>query len=500
MNAAAQTPAMVIAPTDNVAVALVDLAAGQTVQVAGRTVKLTDAIPCAHKFAVEPIAADRPVVKYGHPIGHATAAISPGQWVHVHNLRTNLSGAEQYSYAPALNRFAPINDGLTFEGFLRPDGQAGVRNEIWILPTVGCVNNIAQQLAEQFRKQPCPGVDAIFPLNHPYGCSQLGDDLANTRKILAALARHPNAAGVLIVGLGCENNTMEEFRRELGDASPERFRFMISQQVGDEMQEGLRLLGELAEYASQFRRQSLPVSQLRIGLKCGGSDAFSGITANPLLGLFSDELIRRGGTTVLTETPEMFGAEPLFMNRCADDDVFNACANMLNEFKRYFLSRNQPVYENPAPGNKQGGISTLEEKSLGCLQKGGTTNVVDVLPYAGRLSKPGLNFLAAPGNDIVSVTALAAAGAQMVFFTTGRGTPLGGPLPTIKISSNSALAESKPHWIDFDAGRLLGGSSLPELAAELVRETLEIASGRRLAKNEINAFREIAIFKDGVTL
>ncbi len=501
MNTTEHASVLVIHPRDNVGVALEDLACGQTVQVKGHSITLTADVPRGHKFALSSIAAGEAVIKYGQPIGSASVPIRLGEWVHVHNLRTNLSGVENYSYISAVEPLSPIKDGLTFDGFMRSNGDVGVRNEIWVLPTVGCVNEIAQKLVQQFRNQnPSAAVEGIHAFTHPFGCSQLGDDLDNTRKILAALAQHPNAGGVLVLGLGCEHSTMAEFRQTLGNPQQERFRFMVVQEIRDELGEGMRLLKELADYAGGFRRQSLPVSKLRIGLKCGGSDAFSGITANPLLGIFSDELVRRGGATVLTEVPEMFGAEALFISRCATREVFEACVGMINGFKEYFLSHNQAVYENPAPGNKDGGITTLEEKSLGCLQKGGTTSIQDVLPYAGRVSKAGLNFLAGPGNDMVSLTALVAAGVHLVLFTTGRGTPLGGPVPTIKISSNSALAEHKPHWIDFDAGRLLHGAALSDLAGELLHETLAIASGRRLARNEINGYREIAIFKDGVTL
>ncbi len=502
MNTLASNPSsvLVIHPSDNVAVALERLAGGQGIPIDGRIITLAGDIPCGHKFALAALAEGNAIVKYGQTMGRASCAIQPGEWVHVHNVQTTLSGVEEYSYTPALTPVLPIDDGLTFDGFARPNGEVGVRNEIWVLPTVGCVNEIAQKLVRQFREQGLPeNVDGIHAFTHPFGCSQLGDDLENTRKILAGLARHPNAGGVLVIGLGCENNTMASFRQALGDESPERYRFLMAQEARDEMDEGLRCLNELAAHASRVRRQPLPLAKLRVGLKCGGSDGFSGLTANPLVGVFSDELIRRGGATVLTEVPEMFGAEALFMNRCATPEVFAACARMVNGFKEYFLRHGQVVYENPAPGNKDGGITTLEEKSLGCLQKGGTTPVVEVLPYGGRMTRTGLSFLTGPGNDIVSVTALAAAGVHLILFTTGRGTPLGGPVPTVKIATNSALAERKPHWIDFDAGRLLRGETMSVLARELLQAVISIASGRHLARNEINGFREITIFKDGVT-
>jgi len=489
-------------PRDNVAVALRELAAGESVMVGNQPLKLPEMIPCGHKFALVNMPVGTNVLKFGEPIGHVTQTVVAGGWLHTHNLKTNLAGTETYSYQPAIPPVATTDDGLTFDGFVRPNGDVGVRNELWIIPTVGCVNEIAEALAREFSAcLPKNGrVEGVFAWKHPYGCSQLGDDHVHTQTILANLARHPNAGGVLVIGLGCENNTMESFRAVLGDANPERYRFLVTQQVENEREEGMRLLGELADHARQFRRQPVPLARLRVGLKCGGSDGFSGITANPLVGRFSDLLVAQGGTTVLTEVPEMFGAENLFMNRCVTRDVFDRCVGMVNGFKEYFLRHNQVVYENPSPGNKDGGISTLEEKSLGCTQKGGTSQVMDVLAYGERLRRPGLNFLSGPGNDIVAVTVLAAAGAHLILFTTGRGTPLGGPVPTMKLSTNSTLAARKTHWIDFNAGRLLEGEDMETLAKELMTQVIATASGHVKTRAEQNGFREIAIFKDGVTL
>jgi len=489
-------------PGDNVAVALHELAAGEQVMVGNQRLTLVEIIPCGHKFALSQLAAGTNVFKFGEPIGHVTQAVVAGGWIHTHNLKTNLSGTETYAYHPTVQLVTPLADGRTFEGFVRPNGDVGVRNELWIIPTVGCVNEIAEALAREFAAcLPKDGrIEGVFAWKHPYGCSQLGDDHVHTRTILADLARHPNAGGVLIIGLGCENNTMESFREALGDLDPDRYRFLVTQQVENEREAGMQLLAELSEQARQFRRQAVPLARLRVGLKCGGSDGFSGITANSLVGRFSDLLVAHGGTTVLTEVPEMFGAENLFMNRCVTQDVFDRCVGMVNGFKEYFLRHNQVVYENPSPGNKDGGITTLEEKSLGCTQKGGTSPVADVLAYGERLRRPGLNFLSGPGNDIVAVTVLAAAGAHLILFTTGRGTPLGGPVPTMKLSSNSPLAGRKAHWIDFNAGRLLEGESLETLANDLMTQVVATASGRVKTRAEQNGFREIAIFKDGVTL
>lgn len=499
--ATARPGVLVLDSRDNVAVALQAIAAGTTVETGGGRVTVAHDIPCGHKFARTAIATGANVLKFGQPIGHATDAIPAGGWIHTHNVKTNLEGVLEYRFdpqpPPALAASARVT---TFDGYVRPDGQIGIRNEIWLIPTVGCVNEIAAALARRLREKGLPpGVDGVHAFSHPHGCSQLGTDHAATQQILAGLAVHPNAGAVLFVGLGCENNTMASFRALLPDADSPRYRYLVAQDQVDELAEGGRLLDELAAYAARFRREPVPLARLRVGLKCGGSDGFSGITANPLVGAFSDLLVAAGGTSVLTEVPEMFGAEALFLNRCTSRRVFDDCVAMINGFKEYFLRYHQVVYENPSPGNKAGGITTLEEKSLGCLQKGGTSAVVDVLPYGGRLARPGLNFLTGPGNDIVSVTALAAAGAHLVLFTTGRGTPLGGPVPTLKLSSNTDLATRKPAWIDFDAGRLLAGTPMPELAESLLAHVAAVAGGRP-ARNEVNGFREIAILKDGVTL
>jgi altronate hydrolase len=485
---------------DNVAVALSDINAGEMVNVDGFELVVNEFVGRGHKIALSDIEVNDNVIKYGSPIGHATQTIKSGSTVHVHNLKTNLSGTEGYSYEPQLVELQPLSDERHFEAYLRADGEVGIRNELWIIPTVGCVNKTTEILARHYEKKlSAENVEGVFAFPHPYGCSQLGDDHLNTQKILAGLVKHPNAGGVLIVGLGCENNTMESFREILGDVDENRVKFMIVQEMEDEIETGLELLGQLEQYAANFKRQPVPLAKLRIGLKCGASDGFSGITANPLVGELSDMLIAHGGTSVLSEVPEMFGAERLFMARCADKNIFDKCVNMVNGFKEYFQRHNQVVYENPSPGNKQGGISTLEEKSLGCTQKGGSSTVVDVLQYGETISKNGLNLLTGPGNDMVAITVLAAAGAHIILFTTGRGTPLGGPVPTMKLSTNSELAKFKRNWIDFNAGTMVEGETMTEVAPRLFEEVVATAEGK-LTKSEKNGYREIALFKDGVTL
>lgn len=487
-----------INPRDNVAVALHPVAAGETLLVGGGAVTAAEEIPQGHKIALAAIAEGQPVVKYGYPIGHATADIAAGAWVHTHNMRTNLSGEEEYTYEPAVPA-VEHTEPETFMGFRRKDGRVAVRNEIWIIPTVGCVNDVAKKLAAGSQDLVAGSVEGLYAFTHPYGCSQTGADHAQTRKLLAALARHPNAGAVLVLSLGCENLQHDQFVAELGDYDPERIKFLTCQEVKDEFAAGRALLEECAAYASQFKREPVPVSDLVIGMKCGGSDGLSGVTANPTVGVFSDMMIARGGSTVLTEVPEMFGAEGMLLSRCVSREVFDKAANMLNSFKDYFISHHETVYENPSPGNKKGGITTLEDKSCGCVQKGGTAPIADVIGYGDAVTAHGLNMLYGPGNDLVSATAMTAAGAHIILFTTGRGTPFGAPAPTIKIASNSQLAAKKSGWIDFDAGPIADGEPITEAAKRLFALVLRVAGGEQ-TKSERMGFREIAIFKDGVTL
>lgn len=495
---------IVMDPDDNVAVALETLAGKVDIAHHG-AVTLVSPVPTGHKFALRAIPSGSPVVKYGSPIGTATIDIAPGEWVHVHNLRTTLSGEREYVFTPAPSptpqAAAYTGPAPSFRGYRRSNGTVGVRNEVWILPTVGCVNHLASRLAAMADAEKPTGVDAVVALTHPYGCSQMGDDHERTRHILANLANHPNAAAVLVLGLGCENNTIESFREllEANGGERENAFYLKAQDEEDEMASAMRILRNAMSLAGAASRDDLPVSELCVGLKCGGSDGLSGITANPLLGAFSDWLIDRGGKTILTEVPEMFGAEESLLNRAMDEDVFRRGVAMINDFKRYFLDHGQAVYENPSPGNKDGGISTLEDKSLGCTRKGGTRAVVDVLPYGGVARRPGLTLLSGPGNDIVAATALAAAGAQIVLFTTGRGTPLGSPVPVVKVSTNSPLAARKRNWIDFDAGPIALGAAIGDLLPGFI-ETVLAAAGGRHTRSEENGCRDFAIFKGGVTV
>jgi altronate hydrolase len=485
---------------DNVAVVLADIKKGEVIELGGTVVTAAEDIEKGHKIAFYDIQTNENVIKYGFSIGHATKPISAGEYVHTHNIKTNLEGILDYSYSPELCKPDFERPEKSFQGYIRENGKIGIRNEIWIVNTVGCVNKTSEILARVANSKFKGKTDGIFAFPHPYGCSQMGDDQLNTQKILAGMVNHPNAAGILVLGLGCENNNIPEFKKVLGEFDEKRVKFLVTQEVEDELEEGLRLISELVEQASGFIRQECPVSKLIVGLKCGGSDGFSGITANPLVGTFSDMLIERGGTTLLTEVPEMFGAETILMNRCENEEVFNKTVNLVNGFKEYYIKHDQVVYDNPSPGNKKGGISTLEEKSLGCTQKGGTRNVVDVLDYGEDVKMPGLNLLKGPGNDIVAVTTLMASGAHLILFTTGRGTPLGAPIPTVKISTNSDLFIRKRDWIDYNAGQILEGRDMSEVKIDFFEFVIKVASGEIKVKNEVNGYREIAIFKDGVTL
>ena len=486
---------------DNVAVALADdLRAGETLDVDGTTVTLKEDIARGHKFALRDIAEGENVVKYGYPIGHATAAVACGAWIHSHNLKTNLRDDLEYTYDHKVYDIETPKRDAKVMGYLRKNGTMGIRNELWIVPSVGCVNGQAQAIAERVKREcDCSHLDDVRVYTHNYGCSQLGDDHANTQKALAALIKHPNAGAVLVLGLGCENNQVSALKEVIGEWDDERVKFLIAQEVEDEIETGTAICRELVEKTRTDKREPLPLSLLRVGLKCGGSDGFSGITANPLVGLFSDWLVAHGGTSVLTEVPEMFGAETILMDRAENREVFENTVCLINNFKGYFRKYDQPIYENPSPGNKKGGITTLEEKSLGCVQKGGAQPVVDVLSYAQPIVKQGLNLLQAPGNDLVAASALALSGCQIVLFTTGRGTPFGAFVPTMKISTNTQLSKFKANWIDFNAGSMVEDEEPQVVLDRLIDKVLATADGEPL-HHEKTGFKEIAIFKTGVTL
>lgn len=510
-----------INPADNVAVAIDNLVAGEVINVAGNNIILKNNIPAGHKILLTSLSKGENIIKYGYPIGHLAESRTAGELVTHEDIQTNLSGLLEYEYKPvqeeeltnpAYTEWFP-GEQLHFQGYRRKNGDVGIRNEVWIVPTVGCVNGIVNQLAglltHELSNPNSPFYQTLpadaeplrivaYPHNH--GCSQLSDDHENTRKVLRDLVLHPNAGAVLVVGLGCENNQPDQFEQLLGNYDKERIRFMVTQKVkGDEIEEGLKILRELYSIAIKDKREAIPLSELRVGLKCGGSDGFSGITANPLLGVFSDFIVSQGGTTVLTEVPEMFGAETILMNRCETPELFEQTVKLVNDFKQYFLSHGEPVGENPSPGNKAGGISTLEEKALGCTQKCGKSAVKGVLTYGERLTTKGLNLLSAPGNDLVASTALAASGCHIVLFTTGRGTPFGTFVPTMKVSTNSTLAKNKPTWIDFNAGSIVEDKPMVEVFNSFVQKVIEIASGEP-TWNEKKNYQEIAIFKNGVTL
>ena len=514
-----------IHPLDNVAVALEDLKKGETISVTAEasagiqktasveetsapvpsaapsaSILLREDVARGHKIALTDIAAGQPVIKYGCVIARARTDIPAGSWVHTHNAETELSENTEYHYDHKVYKLPEVAE-KTFRGYRRADGRVGIRNELWIVPLVGCVNGIAKELAEANQEMIAgTSVDGLYYFQHPYGCSQMGEDLATTAKLLAALVHHPNAGGVLVLSLGCENLQPEMFREVLGSYDPDRVKFLVCQEEEDEAVKGAQLLRELTDYASHFHREELPASELVVGMKCGGSDGLSGITANPAVGRFSDRLIALGGSTVLTEVPEMFGAENILFSRCENEAVYSKAVDMVNAFKKYFTDHGQVVYENPSPGNKKGGITTLEDKSCGCVQKGGSAQIVDVLSYAEPVTRKGLNLLSGPGNDLVSATDLTAAGAHLILFTTGRGTPFGAPAPTVKIATNSQLAAHKKNWIDFNAGTVAEGKeTLDEAGDRLLDYVLSVASGEETL-SEQHGCREIAIFKDGVTL
>ena len=502
-----------IHPNDNVIVALQDIPAGTILKITDTlTVTSVNAIPSGHKMAVTDIHTDCEVIKYGSRIGFAKEDIKCGDWVHVHNLKTGLGDLLEYTYEPVFTQTdtIPMDEWFTdktileelpstFMGFRRSDGKVGVRNEIWVIPTVGCVSNVASAIAKHANTFDLGTIDEVIAFPHPYGCSQMGDDQENSRQIIADLINHPNAGGVLVLGLGCENSNIDILKPYIGNYDEKRVKFLVAQECEDEIEASLELIQELIDYAGSIQREPISADKLVIGMKCGGSDGLSGITANPLVGKFSDMLIAKGGSTILTEVPEMFGAETILMNRCANEELFHRTVSLINDFKNYFKKHNQTIYENPSPGNKKGGISTLEDKSLGCIQKSGSSPVRGVLAYGETIKTPGLNLLSAPGNDLVASTALAASGAHIVLFTTGRGTPFASPVPTMKIATNSTLASRKNNWIDFNAGVLTENKSMDEVVKAFYKYIIEVASGKKVC-SEIAGFHDMAIFKQGVTL
>ena len=490
-----------INPADSVVVCLRPLKKGDTIIVDEQLIDVKQDTPVGHKLLIKDTPKGSDIIKYGYPIGHAQEDLKAGQWVNEDNLKTNLSGTLTYEYHPVNEQLSNTLENRSFKGYVRKNGEVGIRNEVWIVPTVGCVNGVAERLAKMLEEETrLEGIDAIHAWHHNYGCSQLSEDHENTRKILRDIVLHPNAGAVLVLSLGCENNQPEDFMAMLGDYDQDRIKLLVTQRVnGDEVEAGMEILRQLYAVAREDKRVDCPLSELRVGLKCGGSDGFSGITANPLVGEFSDYLVAQGGTSILTEVPEMFGAETILMNRCKTPALFEQTVKLVNDFKEYFLSHGEPVGENPSPGNKAGGISTLEDKALGCTQKCGRAPVSGVLAYGDRLKAKGLNLLSAPGNDLVASTALASAGCQIVLFTTGRGTPFGTFIPTMKISTNSTLATNKPNWIDFNAGQLVEGRPMKDVLTDFIDKIIRVANGEK-ARNEVNGYREISIFKNGVTL
>ena len=488
---------IIINPIDNVAVVLRPFSKGEQIE----NIVLLEDIPQAHKVALKSIQSGENIIKYGSPIGHATSNIKAGEHVHTHNVATNLDDVITYTYEPNYPEVLGALSNRTVEVYERSTGEYGIRNELWVVQTVGCVSGMAQEMIEKFKSTyGTEGIDGVYTFQHPFGCSQMGTDLELTRTLLQDMVKHPNAGGVLVLGLGCVENLVSTFKETLGDYDSSRTRFLVAQEVEDEVEEGTKLLKELYDLMKFDKRVTKPLSVLRIGLKCGGSDGLSGITANPLLGRFSDFLSINGATTVLGEVPEMFGAEKLLMARAKDAQTFDKIVDLINEFKLYFKNHNQVIYDNPSPGNKKGGITTLEDKSLGCTQKAGASVVQDVLKMGERIKTNGLNLLCTPGNDLVATTTLGCSGCQMVLFTTGRGTPFGGFIPTVKIATNTTLATKKSNWIDFNAGDLVDKKDMNQLLEDFIDVLCDIASGKKQTKNEINNFREISIFKDGVVL
>lgn len=476
-------------PKDNVALALRPLPSGARVSVEGISLFTRDPIPYGHKVALVSIPKGGRIIKYGYPIGRAVRSISPGEHVHVHN--TESGRAHGDTARPVIREESSLIPRFpqdTFLGFRRQDGRVGVRNHVLVMASVHCVNGGVERIGREV-----PGVVA---LPHIYGCSQLGEDLAQTRRVLEGYVSHPNVGATLIVGLGCEALPTRELVDGLRDRGY-RVELLLLQEIGGSraaVRKGKELAAELLGEVGKLRPEPVPLSELVVGVECGGSDAWSGVTANPAVGAIADALVAHGGTVILSEVTEFIGAEHILAARAISPEVGKAILRAVARREGVAVEMGVDLRgAQPSPGNMEGGLTTIEEKSLGAIVKGGTTPVREFLGYGERPSARGLVVMDTSGNDLESVTGMVAGGAQVVLFTTGRGTPVGNPIvPVIKISSNTPLYERMRDDLDFDAGSILRGEPPTSVAARLAALLLEVAGGRP-TQAEVWGHREFAI-------
>lgn len=492
-------------PQDTVALATSELKKGQTVTVDGETITLLDDIPNAHKIALKDFETGEAVRKYDNIIGYASKPIKKGEWIHSHNEVTGLGKSKEYTYDFNPISIFPGESDKTFMGYDRADGGAGIRNHLAIISTVFCANGPLRKLARMAEaKYPATeNFDGIIAFDQEFGCSQTGKDLVTTCKIIAGIAKNANFGGVLLVSNGCEMAIPSVLEQYMGDYDKKRIRTLTLQEVEDEFTAGMELIDEIMEEMKDDKRTPININRLHIAMNCGGSDGYSGITANTLLGTLCDTLVKEGAIMNMTEVPEMMGAEHILMNRAADKSIFDDIVKMMYDYDAYFARYGEKAADNPTQGNKAGGLTTLEEKSLGCIQKGGHCAVMEVLEYGERATKNGFVLVSGPGNDLAGVSGQIAAGAVLTIFTTGRGTPCGFAGPTFRLASNTALATRKSNWIDYDAGRLLTAKTPEEVEAlnkELYDAIMATVNGQYRTRTEENGYYILGALKDGVTL
>jgi len=487
-------------PDDNVVIARADLLAGAALPAEG--IAARQRVPSGHKVATRPIASGEPIRRYGQIIGFASADIAPGAHVHTHNCEIR-DFQRDYAHGTLATPTQYANQPATFQGYVRADGRVATRNYIGVLTSVNCSATVARYMAEVFRANPFqdggplaeyPNVDGVVALTHKTGCGMAGEGegMDLLRRVIAGYARHPNFAAVLVVGLGCEANQIGGLMRAEKLAEGPKLHTMTIQETGGAaktVREGVARIKELLPDVNRAQREAVPASHISIGLQCGGSDGYSGISANPALGAASDLLVRHGGTVILSESPETYGAEHLLTRRAVSREVGEKLVKVMKWWEAYTAKHGGTMDNNPSPGNKAGGITTILEKSLGAAAKAGSTNLVDVVGYAEPVTAKGFVFMDTPGYDPVSATGQVAGGANLICFTTGRGSVYGcKPAPSIKLATNTALYKRMTDDMDINCGTIIDGSETVQQCGERILDLiLRTASGEK-TKSEALGF------------
>ncbi len=495
---------ILLSPDDNIGVARRDLRCGLQITTPRGVIALQESIPMGHKAALCGIPRGGSVYKYAQVIGRARRPIECGEWVHVHNLEL-AHGQGTLEYAVESPRPPELPDGLPrmFLGYRRGDGRVGTRNHVVVVPTSNCSSHVCERIAEEVRKEAEDGVDGVFAVPHTDGCAQhTGPDIEQLERTLKGIIAHPNVCAALVVALGCEVNSLTRYcgpgMETIYGKPAAALEIQASGGTVKAVAAGVAKVHSLVEAAASCPRTEEPVGHLTIGLNCGGSDAFSGISANPALGYASDLLVGAGGTVVLAETPEIYGAEQVLTRRAADIKTGKELVRIIERYCEYAARFGATMDSNPAPGNLRGGITNIVEKSLGAVMKGGTTTLNGVIDYAERIAGKGLIVMDTPGYDPVSITGLAAGGCNLIAFTTGRGSGIGFPIvPVLKIASNSRIFRLMADNMDVNAGDILDGNSdIREKGIEIYRQIVRAASGER-TRSEILGHREFAPWRIG---